>query len=52
MVDGVLRLVVEYVTRLRDRDFAELDFEGGGYSLPPMPLLKFLRNSGSLATRS
>jgi 4-hydroxy-tetrahydrodipicolinate reductase len=31
MIDGVARLVVEHVTKLRDQDFAELAFQGGGY---------------------
>ena len=30
-IDGEPRIVVEHVTKLRDQDFAELDFRGGGY---------------------
>jgi hypothetical protein len=31
MIDGEARVVVEHVTRLRDQDFAEVGFTGGGY---------------------
>ncbi|HPG24911.1 MAG: dihydrodipicolinate reductase [Spirochaetaceae bacterium] len=31
MIGGEPRIVVEHVTKLRDQDFAELGFEGGGY---------------------
>ncbi len=31
MVDGEARVVVDHVTKLRDQDFPDVEFRGGGY---------------------
>jgi hypothetical protein len=33
MVEGVARFIVEHVTMLRDKDFPDLEFKGGGYRI-------------------